>query len=893
MLLSGATTTTVTTDHTGAFSASVPAGIYRVSVTRSGFTTASVNDITVSADEVLPLTVTMSQADLTSLRTIGTVTATGRGASINTGTATTAFVPAQSFANLANPILNDVLQRTPEVTIQHMGSQPDTTIIVGGSQPYETQVLIDGHPLALGQYGVWTSQFFPSYLVGGIEVQSGPGNTTPFANLAVGGTANILTPAFTRKPTAEFVTGFDNYSSQYSNLLTTGSYDKLSYVLALGTGGQNGRYFKQQGCSVALDGSAATQTGIIQFCSDMSGSLFTRGSALKLKYDFTPQTSFEVGFVGAWGGYSPQGTAWGLSFGPTTIEQCAGTNFCTNPVNANLIGKTINGFQWYPGTFVYNNQDLFDAQFRTAIGNDTLLIRPYLGDIEPEIIDGGNEGKYPSFFGQPAGTAGYQAPSCANGTKIANCPAVANGTGNDFENTACPVGNIFSYSQINSPTNTVTDVNGQQECYQYPYSTFEQDKLYGSTFSYIHPFGGDTGDSTTLTYDFHGQSVFAYFNAPDNISVPLTSTRYSTFSLTSDLKLNDQWRMNLGLYDTHWTVAGVQPLLDNAGAPVLDGFGDPELTGLGIGLSRFDPHVAFTFRPDSATSMRLAWGTSATFPFAGQVSGLASFQPYAQSAPLYTAGVLIEKNPNLQPEVSSSYAIGIDHRFKSNSIVSLDLQNTIIHNVFQSVTSAEPVDASNCPGLPPPCLQGISAPINVARMHNMLATLKYRFAPPVGFGYNIAAAAESAIVSGIPSFAYGSSLGFPANDVQICGSGQVTPGIPTCIPYLKGYGQFTYTWRKGGFAALGVDYEGKNNAYFQPPMALVDLTLRHPITKNIDIQATLENALNTNAYNALPAPGQGTPLTADTSAGQSVYIPVLVPAIPRTVRVQARFHFGR
>ena len=74
----------------------------------------------------------------------------------------------------------------------------------GGVQPYETQVLVDGHPLALGQYGVWVSQYFPSFLIGGVEAQSGPGNTTPFANIAVGGTvAGITTELRARDPSGQ------------------------------------------------------------------------------------------------------------------------------------------------------------------------------------------------------------------------------------------------------------------------------------------------------------------------------------------------------------------------------------------------------------------------------------------------------------------------------------------------------------------------------------------------------------------------------------------------------------------------------------------------------------------------------------------------------------------
>ena len=213
-----------TTLADGSFTLALPPGSYRITVTKNGYSSAAISDVTVGATSGQPFAVTLTQADLTSLRTIGSVTTTGRGtAVINTGAATSSYIPAQAFTNLANPQINNVLQRTPDVTIQHMGSQADTTIIVGGAQPYETQVLFDGHPIALGQYGVWASQYFPSFLIGGAELQSGPGNTTPFANIAVGGTVNLLTPGYTRAPSAEITTGFDNYGSQNTNFLTSGS----------------------------------------------------------------------------------------------------------------------------------------------------------------------------------------------------------------------------------------------------------------------------------------------------------------------------------------------------------------------------------------------------------------------------------------------------------------------------------------------------------------------------------------------------------------------------------------------------------------------------------------------------------------------------------------------
>jgi hypothetical protein len=134
-------------------------------------------------------------------------------------------------------------------------------------------VLIDGHPVAIGQYSVWLSQFYASFLVAGVETQSGPGNTTPFANTAIGGTVNLLSPAFTKQPTAQLVYGVDNYASQYSNFLTTGSAGSLAYVVGIGYTGSNGPFYQTSHCVISPENTAndntAASAGIIQFCGDV------------------------------------------------------------------------------------------------------------------------------------------------------------------------------------------------------------------------------------------------------------------------------------------------------------------------------------------------------------------------------------------------------------------------------------------------------------------------------------------------------------------------------------------------------------------------------------------------------------------------------------------------
>jgi len=886
-----------TTDITGAFSLAVPAGVYQVTVTKPGYNSASTPGVIVVAGQAVPLTVTIGEQSLSTLRTIGSVNATGHGSStINTGAATQTYISGAQFTLLANPQINDILQRIPDLVVEKLGTQADTTAVVGGLQPYETQVLIDGHPLALGQYGVWLSQYFPSYMIGGVETQSGPGNTTPFANIAVGGTLNMQTVGFTKKPTFELTQGVDDYSSQYTTAIATGSVGKFDYVVSGGTEGENGPYFGKRECDIyELDYSTVVNTntaGIASFCGDFSGSLYTRGELYKARYEFSPTTSLDLGFLGSYGGYSPQGSAWGASYGPTTIEGCIpGTLQCTNPADANLIGKTINGFYWFPGTEIVNTQQLYDAQFRTSVGSTTLLVRPYIGTIQPETYIGQGEGGYPAFYGPnssyPACTSPTPTTTCYPGPQSippgSQIPSGGLTSPNAFENEACPPGNIYSYNQINSPKNTIASTDGQEECYQFPYSTYEEDKLYGSTFSVVHPIEGGDG-FLDLTYDYHGQSTFAYDNAPSNYVVPMgSSTRYSTFSLTGSVAPTSKLKANFGLYNTDWTVVGNQPVFNSTGTQT-------GTAGLDRTVGRFDPHVALVFRPTSDTSIRGAAGTSETFPFVGDVTGPAAVQPPAF---LFTAGIITEKNANLQPEYSSEYDLGADHRFKDGSVLSADLQETIVHNVFQQLTTSVPTTLNGTPAI-----LGIFTPINVARLQAQLLTLKYVHAPARGFGYNFAMTADSSILSGIPVTAYGASASLPADNVQVCGNGEFTPGLATCIPYLKGYGQFNYTLNSGTFVGIGADYEGKNNAYYQPPFAIVDLEYQEPFSKYIQFNLSVQNLLNTNSYDYLAAPNLGEPAVADVASSsntiQQVSYPTYrIPAATRTLRVSLRAHVGR
>ena len=118
---------TAVTDENGAFLLTVPAGVYRVTVTKPGYVTASTPDVAVTAGQAVPLTVTVAEVSLSTLRTIATVTTTGTSATqINLGAAAQNVISGGQFARIASPQLNDALATLPDVVVQKLGTGPET-----------------------------------------------------------------------------------------------------------------------------------------------------------------------------------------------------------------------------------------------------------------------------------------------------------------------------------------------------------------------------------------------------------------------------------------------------------------------------------------------------------------------------------------------------------------------------------------------------------------------------------------------------------------------------------------------------------------------------------------------------------------------------------------------
>jgi outer membrane receptor protein involved in Fe transport len=846
VVLSGQVDKQTSSDGSGNFSfTDLPAGIYRVDVNRGGYVSATATDVAVLGGQATPLQVTLQAASLSSLKTIARVVSSANS-SINTGAAATTFVGRAEFQELASPQINDVVQRIPGMVVEHGSSSPNTSFTLAGSQGYETQTLIDGHPISAGRYGVWFTQFLNSFLVGSVETQIGPGNTTPFAGTAVGGTANIVTPSYAGKPLFEVTTGVDSQLGSYSNFLAEDAFGKFTLVAGAQVAGTNTYYSKTEGCVLDPNNKATWNTpgatGVISFCGGLGGAQYNKGEIVKADWNFSPSTSFEFTYLGSQGGYLPQASAYGIYSGPIKIVNCMtvhGHQECTNPADSGYIGQTINGFFFYPGSNVHNNMPLFEGQLRTAIGQNTLLIRPYAGNILRQI-DGSGESNYDEWFYPNSQASSY----CSSGP---------------------------TYGTPQSP-----GANGLTACQEGPYTTVEFDQLKGNTLTFIHPMGLDT---LTFNWDYHSDETYAAAGDPLTVPfptvVPDTTAKYNTISATGEFALTQILTLKTGLYESIWNLNGSQT------GPIVIVNGAPKATTIGLDrtVARFDPHFALTLQPSYGASYRLAFGTSSTFPYAGEVSGASAI--IRASGTGSSTNTLQQKNPDLEPEHATEFDIGMDKRL-GPTILSLDLDDTQIHNVFQTITT--PVSGNSN-------YSYVYQPVNAANLSNEFAMVTLRDQPLRGFGYYATFTIARSSPTGIPLA--GSSFSVPANGIQQCSDG----GSASCIPYTKGYGALEYTTNDGTFFHLGADWEGKNNTYFQPPFAIVDAAIRRPLTKEFDVQMSVYNLLNTNSFGHLVTPNAGLPITGENGLGQygnyqeSLPYP-LIPVQARTVRLQVQLHTG-
>lgn len=886
----GAATLTTRSDAKGTFAYSnVPPGIYSVTASKPGYESATDASFAVLASEVDKIDVVMNPISFSSLRTIASVRAVGRG-TFNTTTASAQIVTAADYQNQAATQVQRVLDQTPGIIIDHPGTSANnaspgaiTFPSIRGGLGFETASFIDGHPLSVGKYGDYVTTFLNPYVLQSSEIVKGPGAMPPELAYAIGGTVNFRTKDPTRVPTGNLVLGYSTTQGSFLNAGYSGTTlnGKLGWVLDYGVNSFYGplssdsQYWNLptsttiNGKTVGFTTNAPVNPGVAnnQFaysstmeacCFPVSNVYVNKTELVKLRYNFSTATSFTASYLGSQTWTDQNGNhVMGMNqlFAPCGLDASNNAAACSKYTGTG-VNAGQNVFTWQniftpPGEWEVNNEPMFAGELRSVIGQDTILGRYYAASInrlQYNAIDDPN-GSYTGTYNL-YGCAG----SCskAGATVYTGQPATITVPGAYFRDT-------------------------------------EEDKLNGYTIEYNHPFASN--DLLTLSFDTVYSATKAYgwsgnklsFSVPDG-----AHQRFNTLLLKGSVFLTPRLQMLLGNYFENYQ----QRYSPDLGAT----FKDQTIT-------RYDPRVAFEWRPTSRVAYRFSAGSAIAPPYAALLNTATTFATYRSGSP-YETGTL--NNPNLQPETATAYDLGADFRLGSDqsTFLTLDAYMTNLRNQFLSGTISEPTCpyydtvAKGCTTVAP-ATGNANVPMFVTQPQN-IGTARYegleaalRRIVPFGFGYKLQGSLIRAYPYGLGPCFYGTpyvnpATGKPAvnctkatsnlgivNDINFQGSGTSGSNSPAtgasgsgffgisnhAIPYAQAYVELNHRWTNGMYASFGEQLYGHNNSLNVPAFWVANGTFRLPTSTNPDaayVQFSVDNIFN--AYgNSWITQGTGMP----------------------------------
>jgi len=557
-----------TTGADGAFTFTLPAGLYTISVNHGGYQTGS-SDIAVSAGQSISVSVQLVESTLSNLTTIGrtsTTVAGNTGARFNISSSEMATLNQQQITERDVPNLAPVVNELPGIDILHSASNPNQDFLVHGFQ-YETKDELDGHPVSSGTGGTFLTQFMSAGIFGGVDLAEGFGLNGATAGQSGVGTVNLRTPDFTAKDSAFLQGGLDSYNGSFYNLLVDKNFgynNKFSIILGRSITGYAGPTSGYDANAIASTGSAQggasisnngtfqapyLSNNLVEFQGDFSNAYNLTAELAKFRYKFSDATSLTLEYVGFYGRWDPQGGAYGQFEGYGTVPQCLNANVAasgaactaTSRYNApsadSLIGQAnVPYYTFYPGSDVRQTQPNFNAEFKTTYKDDTIIFRPYAASIR-RLIDGSNESATPGDSGawyeitnpadctvqfSPPVAAGKTTPALAAqgpcylpNESITGPGYVSNPTVPHSFLTA-PVTSLPKGScTVANPCYTNATNQDNQGIYGFgsPYTTLEIDKLAGYTFSYIHPVGANIYNVSLDHYYDDAQSFVNDFSS--------------------------------------------------------------------------------------------------------------------------------------------------------------------------------------------------------------------------------------------------------------------------------------------------------------------------------------------------------------------------------------------
>ncbi|MGD0969208.1 MAG: TonB-dependent receptor [Candidatus Aquilonibacter sp.] len=915
--LIGPTHLSKTTDAQGNFNfPAVTTGLYTLQVNKAGYQAYRDDNVTAFIGETVTENVTLAQASFSSLQTIANVSTNAPGvATLNKSTASISAISSATFEDQGSQQVTQVLNETPGIfTTPYSpgngnpsnGASPGSlqTPQIRGALPYETESLIDGHPVSVGSAGTYSPNLINPFLLDNVEIVKGPGSMPAEINYAINGTVNYRTldPTQVNKFSGEF--GVDKWGGISVGFKVTGETKnhKIGYAAGYVTDGAPGplQNFKFQGSQILLDagppggpyyvngqqlamlapvgegfapGAFAPYDGmgvtfnepLIGCCYQMDTGYHSTSELAKLVYNFSNNTSLKLSYLG---GQSVNGNGDVEAYSTTPVgntglpainyEPCGAGNpnaalTCSPTATGSGICPTTSGpacgtsipfdLASFNGLgYNYYQQNLFQGEFRTTLGQTgTVLARYYSGALNNYVTEGA-EGLN-ATLNNVYGTI----PLCPTG--IAYDPATA------MCGAVTPVNTTFTGQSVNFQTASGAN------------TFFTNDTMSGETLQVQEQLGQDT---FTLAYDRSEQQSSETADEPSvgiivQSPVAGSSQTFQTLSLRGEIPVLSKVLLNFGDYQlnylSHYSIDGGTTWNDSS-------------------HTYNEPRAALNWQPNNDTSYRFSAGTSIAPPYISLVSsGGPAWSQVIGGVP--AAGYVQDaNNGDIAAETAFSYDLGVDHRIARSTSISSDLYFTQLHNMFftqsSTVTGAA---AAGCPGLAiaAPCL--VQETANLANARYMGIEVQLTHAPQYGLGYRLQGSLQRAFTYNLPPYFYCSGGTIPpgpgcVNNTNLAvlpeanfgGQPTAISGAPNGVagarvPYASGYGELSWLGHFGQYYNLGLTYFGNNNSYNEPAFFVLGGNVRFKLNdRGTKLQLSADNLLGANSqpyagfFNGIPLP---------------------------------------
>jgi len=550
--IGGGSKKSTSTASDGTFRLTLPPGVYVLDTDRGGFESGESSSITAVAGTATDVALSIAEANVSSLKTIGRVSTNTRSA-LNTSVTATSTLDRAQLAERELPTLNDTITELPGVTLARTtGATANTFFAVRGAE-IETRTNIDGHPVSVGTFGAYNVNYAIADIFSSVDVLKGAGLNGPTAGESVFGTVNLRTRDFEPENQLFVKGGVDNYDGTFYSVYGNANFfkGKLSFLAGKSYVGYRGPWYgytaNRVGVTTGIPASTLAPpnfTGLLNWSGDLSNTQGLQGELAKLRYRFSNSTSVSFEYLGLQGQYVPQGGSYASYEGHQTVAPCYNGNIparvatacgATSQYNApylsGLIGHPVDSYSWFPSSYIQNNEPYFSAEFRTSLKNDTFLVRPYTAEIN-RFISGDRENRYPGNNGgwyQVTNSSNCQstfiAPTAAG--RVAKGPCFAGNftgpTGPSYIGASNPAGVVYSTTATNpncsvgapcytTPTGVQNDGNIG---YGTPFSQPEIDRLHGVTFEYLHP---TASNNFGFSYEYNADDTSSRSN--DTTPVP-------------------------------------------------------------------------------------------------------------------------------------------------------------------------------------------------------------------------------------------------------------------------------------------------------------------------------------------------------------------------------------